>query len=226
MSNAVLSHSDQLKAPIVPGTGLSVAFVLAVWFLVVYLLGVGEVFVTPGGTPPLALLIAVTTPIIVFLTAYWISYPFREFVLAADLRLLTGIQAWRIGGFSFLALYTYGVLPGYFAWPAGLGDMAIGVTAPWLIMALIRRPSFAASKAFVVWQVFGILDLVVAVGLGALGPLFLAVDADGAAATAPMAYLPLVFIPAFLVPVFVIMHITALLQARRFAGERRKFYDH
>lgn len=221
MSNAVLSDSHRLKTPAVPGAGITIALVLTVWCALIFLLGAGEVFVTTGGAPPLALLIAVTTPIIAFLAAFWISQPLREFVLAADLRLMTGIQAWRIGGFSFLALYAYGILPGYFAWPAGLGDMAIGVTAPWLITALVRRPGFAASKTFVAWQVFGILDLVVAVGLGAIGPRLLAVDAAGAAATAPMAHLPLVIVPAFLVPVFIILHLAALFQARRFSIEGR-----
>jgi len=41
----------------------------------------------------------------------------------ADLRFITATQAWRFGGFAFLVLDTYRVLP---AWPAGLGDMAIG----------------------------------------------------------------------------------------------------
>ena len=74
--------------------------------------------------------------------------PFRDFVLAADLRLMTGIQAGRFAGLGFLALYANGVLPGSFALPAGLGDMAIGVTAPWVLLALIRRPGFAAGKTF------------------------------------------------------------------------------
>lgn len=47
----------------------------------------------------------------------------REYALMADLRFITATQAWRFGGFAFLVLDTYRVLP---AWPAGLGDMAIG----------------------------------------------------------------------------------------------------
>ena len=218
MSNAVLSHSRQLNSPATRSAGLPVAVAVAVWFALVFLLGAGGMFVAPRGTPPLALLMSFSIPIVVFLAAFWISDPFREFVLAADLRFMTGIQAWRFAGFGFLALYAYGVLPGYFAWPAGLGDMAIGVTAPWLLVALIRQPNFAASKAFIAWQVFGILDLVVAVSLGALGPRFLAADAAGTGATAPMAHLPLVLIPAFLVPAFIILHLAALFQSRHFAG--------
>lgn len=121
------------------------------------------------------------------------------------------------GTLEFLALYAHGVLPGIFALPAGLGDIAIGVTAPWLMVALIRRPSFAASKTFVVWNALGVLDLVVAVVTGALGS-GLATGIAGEITTGPMALLPLVIIPAYLVPVFLMLHASALLQARRVAG--------
>jgi hypothetical protein len=154
------------------------------------------------------------TPIIVFVGGVWTSRRFREFVLAGDLRLMMGIQAWRFAGLGFLALYTYGILPGMFALPAGVGDIAIGVTAPWILLALIRQPSFAASKTFVVWNVLGILDLIVAIGTGALSS-GLAAGVAGEITTAPMAQLPLVLIPAFLVPIFLMLHMAALFQARR-----------
>lgn len=73
-------------------------------------MGASEAFVAPRQTPPLALLIAVTAPIIAFVAGLAVSHALREFVLAADLRFMTAIQAWRVGGFSFLALYTYGIL--------------------------------------------------------------------------------------------------------------------
>ena len=106
------------------------------------------------------------------------------------------------------------MLPGLFAWPAGLGDIAIGVTAPWIVLALIRRPDFAWSKTFVAWNLLGLLDLVVAVGTGALSS-GLATGVAGEITTGPMAQLPLVLIPAYLVPIFITLHLTALLQARR-----------
>ena len=220
MANAILSHY-QAKSPTVSGAGSAVALGLVVWFALVFSLGLGEVFVAPADTPPLALLIAVIAPVILFLAGCWAYRSLRELVLAADLRFMTAIQAWRIGGFSFLAFYTYGILPGYFAWPAGVGDMAIGVTAPWIIAALMRERSFAASKSFVAWNIFGILDLVVAVGSGAFGPLFFVHDVGGPGATRAMAHLPLVLVPAFFVPLFIILHLAALPQARRLAGERR-----
>lgn len=216
MSNAVLSASAQ-PDPAVVAIGTSVAtVVLALWLVVVLVLGAGGAFVTPLGTPPLPILIGVTVPITVFLAGYWLSSLFRNFILAADLPFLAGIQAWRFVGFGFLALYAHGVLPGVFAWPAGLGDVAIGVTAPWIIAALLRRPRFAASKGFIAWNLLGVLDLVVAVGVGALSYVLAVPDE---VTTRPMTELPLVLIPAYLVPIFVMLHAAALFQARHLTGQ-------
>src|SRR5919109_1206211 len=137
--------------------------VLAVWFVLIFVLGAKGVFVRPPATPPLPILLGFTVPIALFLAAYFAWDSFRRAVLAADLRLLTAIQAWRAGGLGFLALAAHGVLPGLFAWPAGVGDIAIGLTAPWMAAALTRDPSFAGSRRFAVWNALGILDLVVAV---------------------------------------------------------------
>ena len=214
MANIVLSRVDQPKIPAVSGTGTFVAVSFLAWLALVMVLGARGVFVAPSGAPPLALLIGLLAPLSLFLVGYLAILPLREFVLSVDLRLIVGIQAWRWAGFGFLTLYTYRVLPGVFAWPAGLGDMAIGVTAPLVLAALLRRPDFAAGKRFVAWNLSGILDLAVAVSIGALVPL-LAPNLYGAISTAPMAQLPLVLIPTYLVPTFLILHLTALFQARR-----------
>jgi hypothetical protein len=193
---------------------LFVTVALAAWLAIVFLLGANEAFVRPTEQPPLPILIGVAAPLLIFVVAYLVSGAFRSFLLTADLRLLTAIQAWRAGGLGFLALYAHGVLPGLFAWPAGLGDIFIGVTAPWIILAIIRRPGVVASRLFVVWNLLGILDLVVAVSAGALSSGFVA-GVVGQVTTAPMARLPLVLIPAYFVPLFIMLHLTALLQARR-----------
>jgi hypothetical protein len=188
--------------------------VLAVWFAVVFLSGAAGVIARPPGTPPVPILIAVMAPVLVFLGAYWAWPSFRADVLSLDLSLAASIQAWRAAGLGFLALYAHGVLPGAFAWPAGLGDIAIGVTAPWVAQALVRRPGFEFSRAFVVWNLLGILDLLVAVSAGGLSSM-LATGSAGEVTTSPMAQLPLVLIPAYLVPLFVMLHLAALFQAKR-----------
>jgi hypothetical protein len=198
-----------------------IGVVLAVWLAVVFLLGAAGMFPRPAGTPPIPILLGATVPLVVFLVAYRSSVRFRAFILSLNLPLAAAIQAWRAGGLGFLALYAHGILPGTFAWPAGLGDIAIGVTAPWVVLALIRRPGFAKTPIFVAWNLLGILDLVVAITTGALSSA-LASNAPGAVTTGPMAQLPLVLIPAYLVPLFVMLHLAALFQARQRVPTQRQ----
>ena len=193
---------------------LAVTIALAVWLLLVVSLGAAGAFVGPPGTPPLPIAIGVAAPLALFFAWLRLSQSFREFVLSLDLRLIAGMQAWRWAGLGFLSLYAHNVLPAVFALPAGLGDMAIGVTAPWIILALLRQPRFAASGTFIRWNVLGILDLLIAVSIGAVSALF-TTGAPGEISTAPMATLPLLLIPAFLVPLFLMMHAAALMQSRQ-----------
>src|SRR5215469_5418550 len=177
---------------------------LAVWFGVVFLLGSQGTFVASPGAPPLPIFFGVATPLGLFLAAYFGLKSFRDFVLGADLRFVTAMQAWRWAGGQFFWLYAWGVLPGLFAFPAGFGDMAIGVTAPWIVLNLIRNPSFAASRRFRIWNILGIVDFVVAVTTGTLSSGFFHAIAsfNGNVTTSAMAQLPLVLIPAFMVPFF------------------------
>ncbi|MFC5437673.1 hypothetical protein ACFPME_14010 [Rhodanobacter umsongensis] len=192
----------------------SVVLVLSVWFLLVVSLGATGAFVGLPGKPPIAIAISVTAPLLLFLACARLSQSFRELILALDLRLITGMQAWRWEGFGFLALYANHVLPAGFALTAGLGDMAIGFAAPWMVLGLVRQTGFAASAAFVRWNVLGMLDLLIAVCMGAVSAV-LAGGVPGAISTAPMATLPLLLIPAFQVPLFLMLHMTALMQSRQ-----------
>ncbi|MDD4886908.1 MAG: hypothetical protein PHO64_08290 [Thiomonas sp.] len=189
------------------------AAVLAVWFAIVVVLGARHGFANPPGSPPLPILIGVLAPLATFFALLRWSPRFRELALQTDLRVVVAVQAWRAGGLGFLALYAHGVLPGFFAFPAGLGDIAIGVTAPLVLLTLLRRPDFAASRRFRRWNWLGILDLVVALTLGAFGSMLATVP--GGPATGVMSGMPDVLIPAYLVPIFLMLHTVSLMQSRR-----------
>jgi hypothetical protein len=192
--------------------GLSLGFIVSGWFLSALILGWHRAFVRPAGSLPVPILLSIAVPVTVFFSAYRSSNRFRNWILSADLNLITGVQAWRFGGFVFLVLYGLNLLPGYFAWPAGLGDMAIAAAAPFIVGSLIRNPQFINSKLFLVWNVLGILDLVIAVTLGGLGPIFFH---NATTPTALMARLPMSLIPTFFVPMFILLHLTALFQRRK-----------
>lgn len=190
---------------------------LALWFGLVLYLGAQGAFVGRPDAPPLRLFLGLAIPLAIFLTAYFGWNAFRNFVLGADLRFVTAMQAWRWAGQHFLFLYSAGALPALFAFPAGLGDMAIGVTAPWIVFRLVRQPGFAASRRYVMWNILGITDFVVAVSMGVLcSGLFPGINGlIGNLTTAPMSRLPLVLVPTFVVPFFTMLHLTALFQARQ-----------
>lgn len=216
---AVLLHSTRRTRGTTVAIRSFVIIILALWFALSFTLGARGAFLNRPGTPPFALLTAVVVPIGVFLSVYWTWRAFHEFVLTADVALLTATQSWRFGGLGFIALYMLGLLPGYFAWPAGIGDMVIGVTAPWVVLALARNEQFAASKTFAFWNIFGIFDFaVLAIGSGAVAPLIfprlLQTVTSQTVTAAPMRHLPLSLIPTFLVPMFTIFHLIALFQAR------------
>ncbi len=188
--------------------GKVAAGLIAAWFSAVLAASALHVFTTPPGRPPLPLGLAVLVPIAAFWLWFRSSEQFRQFTLALNPRTLTIVQSWRIVGFVFLVLYTYGILPGLFALPAGWGDIVIGATAPLAALAL-ADPKHRSS--FIFWQALGILDLVLAIVLGAADSF---IHPQGIP-TSPVTVLPLSIIPTFVVPVLLILHLICIAQARR-----------
>ena len=188
--------------------------VLAIWFALAALAGVtGAVAAGPDSLfRPIALTMVV--PVLAFVALYLGSNLFRDFVLGRDLRFVTLLQAWRVVGFAFLPLYAYDVLPGLFAWPAGVGDVLVGLSAPWVVFTLLRNPGFATSRAFVVWNLLGLADFVVAGATATLASGAIPALVAGGVTSAPMEVWPLMLFPSFGVPLFAFAHLTALFQVR------------
>ena len=180
--------------------------IVAAWFAFSLVASEFHLFRTTSAQPPIALGLGALVPVALFLFWFATSETFRSFAMSLNPRVLTLVQTWRVGGFTFLVLYAYHLLPGLFALPAGLGDMAIGVTAP--LIAL--RPADPEHRgSFIRWQILGMIDLVTAVTLGATASLL---QPQGVP-TSPMTVLPLSMIPTFGVPLFLILHIISIAQA-------------
>src|SRR5205823_10176472 len=113
--------------------------VLILWGVLTAILGQRGVFVTTVERPPIPLLLSVVFPPGLFTIAYLLSDDFRRYVLGLDIRWLTAIQGWRLIGAMFLVLMSFGLLPGTFAWPAGVGDTIVGLYAPFVVYALVKR---------------------------------------------------------------------------------------
>ncbi len=199
----------------------ALAGLLAVQFTAAYIIGAGGLLTntTYSVFPPIALTAFI--PVGLFFTAYALSGRFRDFVLAQDLRTLTLTQLWRVIGFTFLTLYAFNVLPGFFAWPAGLGDVAVGIAALFMVTRLDRDPDYARSSDFVRFHLLGLFDFVVAVvTVGLAAGAFPGLIPNGVT-SAPMDVWPLNLFPSFGVPIFIILHSTALLKVRHLRREAR-----
>src|SRR5271156_3326601 len=133
---------------------------ITIWFLFALTASALHIFRTAPDQPPLPFGLAVLIPIGIFVVWSAASQSFRQFLFSLNPRTLTFVQAWRIAGFVFLVLYTYNILPGHFALPAGWGDIAIGATAPFVAIKLANPEN---RKSFIFWQLLGITDLVTAV---------------------------------------------------------------
>ena len=202
-------------------TVLAVTAALALWLAIAWGLGSSGVLAAPATQTFRPVLLSVIVPVALFLAAYAGSGRFREFLLGLDIRVLTMLQMWRVIGFSFLPLYAYGVLPGLFAWPAGLGDVAIGLTAPVVVLALVRRPGYAKSRRFIVFNVLGITDFIVAAGTATLASGAFPGLHTGPLTSIAMEIWPLNIFPSFLVPLFLFAHLTVLLQVRALRQQAR-----
>jgi len=193
-----------------PGAAILVAAILAVWFAVVLAFGMAGIFEAGPTRPPLALFAAVVGPPALFALAYRAIPAVRAFALGIDLRVLTAVEAWRVLGGSFLFLYAFGLLPGLFAWPAGSGDVAVGIAAVFVLRAILRDAPNWRRRVF--WlNIAGLVDFAVATILGALtSNSTLGFFYDGPRVS--LGELPLSLIPTFAVPLWIIFHMISLLQ--------------
>ena len=187
---------------------------LASWFLAIVYLGNAGAFQPEPGEPAISILAAVILPPIAFLLSYFALPRLRVWVSRLDLVLITMLQSWRIAGALFLPLWVYGLLPGAFAIPAGFGDIAVGVAAPFVALAVMRKsPAWKVSSYGLIAA--GLFDFAIAVGTGVLTDESGYLLTAGAPTSELVNILPLSLIPTFLVPCFIILHLIAFLKLRQ-----------
>jgi hypothetical protein len=156
----------------------------------------------------------VVTSLAIALLAIRRSASLRTALAAVPLPTLHALQVWRIFGVVFIVQQAQGLLPAGFGLPAGWGDLVVGLTAAPLALALERRLRRAHVLA-AFWNVFGLLDLVVAIGTGTGVLVALLGLGPRVPAAAAMAAFPMFLVPAFAVPMSTLIHVLALAALRR-----------
>lgn len=193
--------------------------VLAAWLVLSLALSLKPVSPEAASRPiPLSFPLFIGGSLLLGLGA--LSIPaWRRTVDAIPLSTLVGVQFFRLIGLLFIILYSVGTLPGYFALPAGWGDVAVG-TAALLVGYALLRDAPGARGLSIGFNVVGLSDLVVAVGTGTgfLVPLLFGGLRPGP--TTPMTVFPLYIIPTFAVPIAVVLHVYSLRAALSKSGRK------
>lgn len=156
----------------------------------------------------------IALPLLIGSLLIWRSETVARIIDAVPQQWLIGVQLYRALGVIFLILYAAGKLPSLFAWPAGVGDIAIGLLAPVVGYAYARAPQDTPSLVRA-WNVFGILDLVVAVTTGFVTAPSLFQPIEVQPNSDLMTVLPMVLIPVYLVPLSILLHIASLAKLHR-----------
>ena len=199
-------------------TGIAIALaayaLLGGWLVVSGMLARAGVYIGESGRSGPWLVAAFTGFFTSVLFATRIPLLSRILAHPKTLALLAIPHTWRIGGITFLIVMALGHLPAVFALPAGLGDIAIGLAAPFIARRLARGDRRGAMH----FHVLGIVDLIVALTIGFLAGLGPFQPFEITPTTEPLALLPLVLIPTAAVPLVIALHIVSLRRLRQMAG--------
>jgi hypothetical protein len=140
-----------------------VASYLAIWLAAGLLVGDDASFPLshPDLSRPLSLAVGFG-PMLIAAALLRTSKTLRALNAAMPGEWLIRIQAYRMGGLMFLFPFLYfGLVPAAFAIPAAIGDFLTGLAAPFVASAVAHRRPGALAWA-VAWNIFGIVDLIVA----------------------------------------------------------------
>ncbi len=157
------------------------------------------------GTPAMGVAVVIPVAAALLLGAY--APRLKAAIRSVPMTALISVHTVRVLGLFFVLLYLGGRLPAPFAPTAGWGDIFIGATAPAVAWLVARREPGWRGAAWL-WNSFGLLDLLVAVGLGLTSaegsPLRLIFAEPSMAA---ISNLPWILIPGFLVPLLALIHL-------------------
>lgn len=187
------------------------AAVLIGWFLLSIALGLAGTYEAGAKRIP-TIQYGIAIPILIGAWLIWRSPKVSRIIDVIPQPWLIGVQLYRVLGGIFLILYATDQMPGLFAWPAGVGDIIVGLLAPIVALAYSRDASRNVSLVKA-WNVFGILDLVVAVTTGFLTSPSLLFTYEPP--NQLISVFPLVLVPVYLVPLAILLHLASLVKLHR-----------
>lgn len=182
---------------------------VGVWTAIVWGLALTGMLAYQPGDPLPRVLLPLAAPIALALPLLFVG-DVRLVLDHIPLRVLVGVQTFRLAGGAFFANVALGILPVSF-WIGGAGDLLTGTLA--LASAvLLARGNPGGRRVFWAFTAAGLFDLVnVAVLLLVFWPSWY----GGPITSAPLATFSLVMIPAIAAPMALLLHGMAVWRAIR-----------
>ena len=194
------------------------AIILIGWFLLAFALGLAGAYrAAPDRIPTIQY--GIFIPFLIGAWLIWWSPGVGRIIDAVPQSWIVGVQLYRALGVIFLILYATDNMPGLFAWPAGVGDITVGLLAPVVALAYARDPQRNVGRV-TTWNVLGIFDLVAAIATG-----FITSPSTLFSYEPPnelIAIFPLVLIPIYLVPLSLLLHLASLAKLHGWSANRSK----
>jgi hypothetical protein len=189
---------------------LAVMIPFTLWLAIIWSAAISGAF-KPGAAAIPLVPIATLLPPALALPILLRSRRVGEVLDAMPASWMVALQVLRVNGFAFLIGWAYGTVPGVFALPAGIGDILTGLLAVPIAISL-GSGSRESRRAAIAWNIFGLLDFVIALAI-AFAIAFRLIETGVVSATGGL--YPAVMIPAFGVPTFIIVHALSLRQVAR-----------
>lgn len=190
------------------------AIVVLIWAATIVLMTRAGLFLDETTALPLSLLPPLLVPPSMFLIGYWLLPQVRSWVADLDLAVVVGVQTFRVIGIVFLFEWAQNDLPGAFAAPAGLGDIAVGLMALVLTVRVARDPR-GHARSIRALVAAGFIDFATAFTFATLASRGMPLATEGTTLPVAAQSLPASLFPTFIVPLFMIAHVVSLLKLGR-----------
>ncbi|HEX3536818.1 MAG TPA: hypothetical protein VHU15_08635 [Stellaceae bacterium] len=198
-------------------TWLAVMLPYTLWLAVAWGAAINGAF-SPGVSRVPLLPLSILVPVIVGVPILLRSRRIGLVLDAIPATWLVALQVYRVLGSTFLIGWARGVMPAVFSLPAGTGDVLTGLLAVPIAIHLASG-SDDGRRAAIAWNVFGLIDFTVAIGIAFL--IALQIIVPSIPNTANSVY-PTVLTPAFAVPSSILLHVLSLRQLRRRARQAER----
>ena len=181
-------------------------YLAAIFMCAIAVIGLLRVYDT---LPPQAIGVTIVVVTSSILCLYFYNATFRnriDLIPNADLICWHAIRA-PIGA-AFLVMAQEQLLPTLFATRAGYGDIAVAFAGCGVVGLGTngRKCVIADKRIHLLWNVFGLCDLLIAVGTGLYLGLSIPNSMDW------IARLPLLMVPMFIVPLLLSTHVIMLIR--------------